>query len=461
MSISKKNSRGLKIIIVGGGKVGENLVRQLIKEGHDITVIDQDGEAVTRITGLYDVMGVVGNGASYSTQMEAGVENTDLLIAVTESDELNLLCCTVARQVAGCSAIARVRTPDYNSEAEYLRDKLGLAMIINPELETAKEASRILYLPTTLEVGSFAHGQAELIKFKVPEKSKLDNISIMDLSRSTKTRIHVCVVERDDKVYIPDGRFVIKPGDVVSFVSKRKRVRAFMDEIGIKTRQVKNTMIVGGGKAGFYLASLLIAMGINVKLIERDRDRCEELSELLPKAIIINGDGTNEELLREEGIETVQSFVPLTGIDEVNVILTLFARHVSDAKVITKISHMDFPAVLNSLDLGSVIYPKSITSEAIIAYVRAKSNSESNNIETLYHMYDHRVEAIEFMVDKASKATGTPLMELSLKPNLLVSFISRNGDLILPSGQDRIEVGDTVMIVTTNSGLSEIDDILA
>ncbi len=461
MSISKKNSRGLKIIIVGGGKVGENLVRQLIKEGHDITVIDQDGEAVTRITGLYDVMGVVGNGASYSTQMEAGVENTDLLIAVTESDELNLLCCTVARQVAGCSAIARVRTPDYNSEAEYLRDKLGLAMIINPELETAKEASRILYLPTTLEVGSFAHGQAELIKFKVPEKSKLDNISIMDLSRSTKTRIHVCVVERDDKVYIPDGRFVIKPGDVVSFVCKRKRVRAFMDEIGIKTRQVKNTMIVGGGKAGFYLASLLIAMGINVKLIERDRDRCEELSELLPKAIIINGDGTNEELLREEGIETVQSFVPLTGIDEVNVILTLFARHVSDAKVITKISHMDFPAVLNSLDLGSVIYPKSITSEAIIAYVRAKSNSESNNIETLYHMYDHRVEAIEFMVDKASKATGTPLMELSLKPNLLVSFISRDGDLILPSGQDRIEVGDTVMIVTTNSGLSEIDDILA
>ena len=461
MSNSRKSGHGLNIIIVGCGKVGENLTKQLIKEGHDITVIDQDSEAVNRITGLYDVMGIIGNGANYSTQMEAGIENTDLLIAVTESDELNLLCCTIARQVAGCSAIARVRTPDYNTEADYLRDKLGLAMIINPELEAAKEASRILYLPTTLEVGSFAHGQAELIKMKVPEGSKLDNISIMDLTKNIKNRIHICAVERADNVYIPDGRFVIQKGDVVSFVCKHKRVRSFLSEIGIRTRQVKNTMIVGGGKAGFYLASLLINMGVDVKIIDNDRARCEELSELLPKAIIINGDGTNEELLREEGIETVQSFVPLTGIDEVNVILTLFARHVSDAKVITKISHMDFPEVLNSLDLGSVLYPKSITSEAIVAYVRAKNNSESSNIETLYHMYDHRVEAIEFRVDKVSRATGIPLKELSLKPNLLVSCINRNGGIIIPSGMDVLEVGDTVMIVTTSSGFSEIDDILA
>ena len=455
------NSNGLKIIIVGAGKVGETLTAQLIKEKHDITVIDQSSEAISRITGMYDVMGVIGNGASYNVQMEAGIENTDLLIAVTDSDELNLLTCTVARQVAGCSAIARVRTPDYNSEADYLRDKLGLAMIINPELEAAREAARILYLPTALEVGSFAHGQAEIIKFKVPEGSTLDGLSLIELTKMIKNRINVCVVVRNEEIIIPDGRFVINSGDVLSFVCQHKRVRAFLDEIGIKTRQVKNTMIIGGGKAGFYLAKFLISMGISVKIIERDRGRCEELAELLPKAIIINGDGTNEELLREEGVETVQSFVPLTGIDEVNVILTLFARRVSQAKVITKISHMGFTGVLDSLDLGSVIYPKFITSEAIIAYVRAKSNSQGTNIDTLYHMYDHRVEAIEFSVEKHSKVTDTMLKDLSLKHNLLVSFINRDGHIILPGGLDEIRVGDTVMIVTTHEGLSEIDDILA
>ena len=455
------SNNGLKIIIVGAGKVGETITAQLIKEKHDITVIDRDGEAINHITGMYDVMGVIGNGASYSVQMEAGIEGTDLLIAVTDSDELNLLTCTVAKQVAGCSAIARVRTPDYNSEADYLRDKLGLAMIINPELEAAREAARILFLPTALEVASFAHGQAETIKFKVPENSKLDGLSLIELGKIIQNRINVCAVERKEEIYIPDGRFTIKSGDTISFVCQHRRVRAFLDEIGIKTRQVKSTMIIGGGKAGFYLANQLIPMGIQVKIIERDRNRCEELSELLPKAIIINGDGTDEELLREEGIENAQSFVPLTGIDEVNIILTLFARRVSQAKVITKISHMGFAGVLDSLDLGSVIFPKYITSEAIIAYVRAKTNSQGTGIDTLYHMYDHRVEAIEFNVEKPSKVTGKMLKDLSLKDNLIVAFINRNGNIILPGGFDEIKVGDTVMIVTKHEGLSEIDDIMA
>ncbi len=460
MAVSNQK-KGLSIIIVGAGKVGETLTSQLVKEGHDITIIDKLGSAVNRITGLYDIMGVIGNGASYQTQMDAGIESADLLIAVTDSDELNMLCCIAAKQVAGVSAIARVRNPEYNSEAGYYRDKLGLAMIINPELETAREASRILYLPTALEVGSFAHGQAELVKFKVPEGSKIDNMSIMQLGKGLKNRILICAVERSDSVYIPDGNFVLKAGDILSFVCRQRRVRHFFEEIGVKTRQVRSAMIVGGGKCCYYLANMLIAANIDVKIIEQNRARCEELADLLPDAIIINGDGTNEDLLREEGIETVESFVPLTGIDEVNIILTLFARRVSNAKVITKVSHMDFSGVLDSLELGSVLFPKFITSEAIIAYVRAKANSSSNNnIETLYHMYDHRVEAMEFRVDKKSAATGVCLKDLSLKDNLLISFINRNGNIVLPGGMDEIKPGDTVMVVTTHTGLSEIDDIL-
>ncbi len=452
--------QGLNIIIVGCGKVGTTLIEQLSKEGHDITIIDKNAQKVQEIASIYDIMGLVGNGASYNVQMEAGIENADLIIAVTNSDELNLLCCTVAKQVGHCAAIARVRTPDYSSEVGYLREKLGLAMIINPELEASKEAARILYLPTALEVNSFAHGQAELIKFKVPEGNVLHDMTIAYLGKNLASDILICAIERNGKVHIPSGNFMMKAGDVISFVSNRKIAKDFLEKIGFKTNQVKNTMIIGGGKAAYYLAHQLLNMGISVKIIENDRERCEELSILLPKAIIINGDGTDTELLKEEGIEYTESFVALTGIDEENILLTLHARQVSNAKVITKINRITFNDVINNLDLGSVVYPRYITSEAIIAYVRAKKNSMGSNIETLYHMFDHRVEAIEFRVDEESKVTNIPLMNLSLKKDLLISFIYRNGSIIIPSGQDCIQVGDTVMIVTTHTGFNDILDIL-
>lgn len=457
-----KNSqgKGLNIIIVGCGKVGATLIEQLGKEGHDITIIDKNPQKIQEMANLYDVMGLVGNGASYSVQMEAGIENTDLIIAVTDSDELNLLCCTVAKRVGNCAAIARVRTPDYSKEAGYLREKLGLAMIINPEMEAAKEASRILYLPTALEVNSFAHGQAELIKFKVPEGNVLDGMIICNMDRSDAENILICAIEREGEVYIPSGNFQMQKGDVISFVASRKVAKNFLEKIGFKTTRVKNTMIIGGGKAAYYLAKQLISMGIFVKIIESSRTRCEELSVLLPQAIIINGDGTDQELLKEEGIEYAESFVPLTGIDEENILLTLYARQVSNAKVITKINHINFKDVISRLDLGSVVYPRYITAEAIIAYVRAKKNSMNSNIETLYHMFDHRVEAIEFRVDEKSAATGIPLKDLSLKKNLLISFISRKGTILIPSGNDSIQVGDTVMIVTTHTGFHDIQDIL-
>lgn len=454
------STQGLKIIIIGCGKVGRTLVEQLSQEGHDITIIDKNRERISQLANLYDVMGLVGNGASYNIQKEAGIGNADLIIAVTGSDELNLLCCTIATQVGNCAAIARVRTPDYSQEADYLREKLGLALIINPEYEAARDMARILYLPSSLEVTGFAHGQAELIKYAIPENSLMDGIAIKDLDHKLKANILIGAIERDNDVFIPSGDFILKKGDKLSFVGAHKQAKEFFSHLGLNSHSVKNTMIIGGGKAAYYLAKELLSRGIRVKIIENDFNRCEELSILLPEAIIINGDATDQTLLREEGIETTQSFVPLTGIDEENIMLTLYAKQVSNAKVITKINRITFTNVINSLDLGSVIYPKYITSEAIIAYVRAKKASMHSNIETLYHMYDSRVEAIEFFVSEKSAVTDVPLKDLTLKDNLLLCFINRNGRIIIPSGNDSIQKNDTVMIITKHTGFNQIQDIL-
>ncbi|MCR4704895.1 MAG: Trk system potassium transporter TrkA [Lachnospiraceae bacterium] len=458
---SKKDDKsGLRIIIVGCGKVGNTITEQLCKEGHDVTIIDKDASAVQAISNLYDIMGVVGNGASYSVQDDAGIHNTDLLIAVTESDELNLLCCTIAKQVSGCATIARVRTPDYSKEVNYLREKLGLAMIINPEMEAAKEAARILYMPNALEVNAFAHGQAEMIKFKIPEGNMLVGKTLFNMARTAGHDFLICAIERDKEVFIPSGDFQLEAGDIVSFVAPRAEGRRFFKEIGIPSNQVKNCMIIGGGKAAYYLAARLIRAGIDVKIIESDKARCEELSIMLPKAIIIHGDGTDADLLKEEGLESVEAFVPLTGIDEENIMLTLHARKVSKAKVITKINRINFTDAVSSLDLGSVIYPRFITTEAIIAYVRARKASIGSNVETLYHMFDSKVEAIEFRVKSESEVTNIPLKDLPLHKELLISFINRNGKIIIPGGLDCIMPGDTVMIVTTHSGFKDIRDIL-
>lgn len=452
--------KGLKIIIVGCGKVGITLIEQLTKEGHDITIIDKSSSKVLNLTDMYDIMGITGNGASYKIQMEAGIDTADLIIAVTDSDELNLLCCTVAKRVGNCAAIARVRTPDYSEESDYLREKLGLAMIINPELEAAREVTRVLCLPTALEVDTFAHGQAEMLKVQIPEGNMMDGKTIANLNRDIPIKFLISAIERGDDLFIPSGNFILRAGDKISFIASRNNVRHFLHHVGLTNMKVKDTMIIGGGKAAYYLAKQLISVGINVKIIEADRDRCEELSVLLPEAMIINGDGTDEDLLKEEGIEYTDSFVPLTGIDEENVMLTLFAKQTSKAKAVTKINRITFKNVIGKLDLGSVIYPKYITSEAIIAYVRAKKDSMNSNIESLYHLFDFRAEAIEFLIDKESKATDVPLAQLSTKDNLLVAVIYRKGSVIIPNGNDCIKKGDSVVIVTRHTGLDQIDDIL-
>lgn len=456
-----KKKSGLHVIIVGCGKVGQTLVEKLSTEGHDITIVDKNAEIIKELSEQHDIMGIVGNGASYSVLMEAGVQDADLIIAVTESDELNLLCCTVGKRVGECSAIARVRTPDYIAEVNYLKDKLGLAMIINPELEAAIEASRILGLPNALEVNSFAHGQAEMVKFTIPEGNIMDNMSIAELGQKTKSSYLICGVERNDEFFIPNGTFVTKAGDNVSFVASRSAIRYFFKEIGFHTNHVKNTLIIGGGKGAYYLGKLLIDMGIDVRIIEIDKNRCEELSILLPKATIINGDGTDQELLSEEGLEHCDSFVPLTGIDEENILLTLHARKHSNAKVITKINRITFKDVISDLHLGSVIYPRYITAQSILAYVRAKKNSiDSNSIETLCPMFDSRAEAIEFIVWEDVGLTNIPFKDLSIKDNVLIAFINRNGNIIIPGGNDMLLPGDTVMVVTSHTGFNRLRDIL-
>lgn len=459
MGLTKKSVQGLKIIIVGCGKVGTTLVERLSQENHDITIIDINPDIVQKVAGTYDVMGITGNGASYSVQIEAGINQADLIIAVTESDERNLLCCTIAKKVGDCAAIARVRNPDYSEELSYLRMQLGISLIINPELETAREIARLLRLPTALEINSFARGHVELVKFKIPQGNVLCNRKVVSI-RDLKCDLLVCGVEREDKLFIPDGLFEFNEGDVVSFLATPVNTQSFFKKIGIDTHQARNCMVIGGGKTSYYLAQLLTESNINVKIIEMNAARCEELSILLPKALIIHGDGGDEALLREEGIEEVESFVPLTGLDEENILLTLFARKCSNTKVITKINRSTFNDVIDDMDLGSVIYPRYMTSETILAYVRAMQNSIGSSIETLYHIFDNRAEAIEFKVEKDSPVIGKPIMELSLKDELLLACLNRNGKIIIPRGSDVIQPGDRVIIVTTHTGFCDVRDIL-
>ncbi len=456
-----QNNGGLNIIIVGCGKVGTTLISRLCEEGHDITVIDKNKDVVRNICETYDVLGVVGNGSSYKVQMEAGIEKANLMVAVTDSDELNILCCTMAKKVGKCSTIARVRTPDYVDELHYLREKLELSIIINPELETANEIARLLKFPAALSINSFARGQVEMITFKIPEKNMICGMPLYKLQQELPFQVLICAVERDGELIIPNGSFVLNAGDVVSYVSTAKNAHEFFKKIGLKTHRVSNSFIVGGGKTSYYLAKQLLEMGIEVKIVEKDLARCEELSALLDKAVVICGDGSDEKLLDREGFDKAESFIPLTGMDEENIFLTLHAKRSPETKVITKVNRISFNNVIDSLELGSVVYPKHITAETIIAYVRAKKNSIGSNVETLYRIFGDRAEAIEFKIQTGSPIVGIPLKDLRLKKNLLVACISRGGRVIIPGGNDTIAVGDRVVVVTMENGFKDVADILS
>lgn len=449
----------MNIIIIGCGKVGITLAELLSAEHHDIVLVDESNQKLQSIPESLDALRVQGNGASINTLMDAGVENADILISVTGSDELNLLCCLIAKKAGKCHTIARVRNPIYNKEIDFIKEKLGISMVINPELTAAGEISRLLRFPSAIKIDTFAKGRVELLKFRIRPEFKLNDMPIYQFGK-IHGNVLICAVERGNGVTIPDGNFVLKDNDVLSVVSSPKSAAEFFRSIGLKTNQVRNTLIVGGGKIAYYTAKFLQEMKIDVRIVEISQQRCEELSELLPEATIIHGDGTDKQLLLEEGLAEAESFVTLTSLDEENILLSLYAQANSNAKLVTKVNKIAFTDIINNLDIGSVIYPKYLTADYILQYVRAMQNSIGSNVETLYKILDNRAEALEFAIREKSVVTDIPLSELSLKKNLLIGCINRHGKIRIPRGQDSIQVGDTVIIVTTQKGLHDIQDIL-
>ena len=450
----------MNIIIVGCGKVGQKLAQKLSQEKeHNITVIDLKYDVVQDLINEYDLMGVCGSCSDLDTLNEAGVSDADLLIAATGADELNLLTCFMAKKAGGCQTIARVRNPEYSKELHLFKEDLGLAMIINPEDAAAREIARILRFPSVIKIDTFAKGRVEILKFKVSANSPIVNMKISDISTRFGGEVLICGIERGENAYIPNGDFVVTAGDFVSIVASPAESVDFFKKIGVKTNSVKDTIIIGGGATAYYLAKHLISSGIRVKIIEKNAARCDKLCELLPKASIINADGTENRVLLEEGLERAESLVTLTNIDEGNILLSLFAKTKMDGKIVTKVNRIAYDEVIDGLDLDTVIYPKNITADYIVRFVRAKNNSLGSNIETMHLILDGKAEALEFRIADTSPIANIPLEELKLKDNTRIACINRRGKIITPHGKDKILPMDTVIVVTTNTGAKDISDI--
>lgn len=449
----------MNIIIVGCGKVGEELAVRLNDEGDNITVIDIDPVKVGDLTSRLDVLGVTGNGATHLVQQEAGIRDADLLIAVTGSDELNLLCCLIAKKEGNCQTIARVRDPQYSTEAPYLKEELGLAMVINPEFQAAAEIARVLRFPSAIKIDTFAKGKVDLMKFRLPENCILSGCSVKEIMTKLKCDVLVCTVERGDEAFIPNGEFVFEEKDVISIIASPANANAFFRRIDYKINQVKDCMIAGGGDVAYYLCRILKKAGISLKLIEKDPKRCEKLCTALPEVTVICGDAADQQILLEEGLENANSFAALTNLDEENIMLSLFARVKGCKKLVTKINRIDFFDVIKQLDLDSIIYPKNITSELIVSYVRAMKNTIGSNVQTVYSIIKGKAEAAEFLIRDNSPVLGKPLMELKFKPNVLVAVILRGNRVIIPRGSDVIENNDSVIVVS-DIRPHDISDIL-
>lgn len=450
----------MNIIIVGCGKVGEELAVRLNDEGNNVTVIDIDPVKVNDLTSRLDVLGVTGNGATHLIQQEAGIRDADLLIAVTGSDELNLLCCLIAKKAGNCKTIARVRDPQYSSEAPYLKEELGLAMVINPEFAAAAEIARVLRFPSAIKIDTFAKGKIDLMKFRLPENCILAGCSVKEIATKLKCDVLVCTVEREDEAYIPNGDFLFEEKDVISIIASPVNANAFFRKIDYKINQVKDCIIAGGGEIAYYLCKILKKTGIALKLIEKDPKRCEMLCTALPEVTVICGDASDQQTLLEEGLESANSFAALTNMDEENVMLSLFARAKGCGKLVTKINRIDFFEVIKQLDLDSIIYPKHITAELIVSYVRAMKNTIGSNVQTVYSIIKDKAEAAEFLIRENSPVLGKPLMELKFKPNVLVAVILRANRVIIPRGSDVIEKNDSVIVVSDIKP-HDISDILA
>ncbi len=451
----------MNIIIVGCGRVGRSIAEQLTTEGHSITVIDTNSAELDKIYDSENIMAIEGNGATLPVLQEAGIKGCDLLIAVTAADELNLYTCLLAKKSGVKSTIARVRNPEYISDVDVIKEDLKLTLAINPEFTCAGEIARLVKYVGIKSIRSFAGGQIDLIKIVVNSSSPLANKKVADNASLLKGGIRFCFVERGDELFIPDGEFVLRVGDEVSFVAPSQAAAKLLKNLGVISSKARTAMILGGSKIGFYLAKILRDAGLSVKIFEKNIDRCEELSEDLPGVLIINGDAMDEDLLMSEGIDRANVVVCLMNTDEENMLASLYAKQMNpNAKVVTELGNLKFRSVVDSLPLDSIIRPKHLTGQFIIRYVRGMQNTIGNNVETMYKISHDRAEALEFRVREKSAVTGVPLSRLNFKKDLQIICIIRAGKIITPGGNDTIEEGDSVIIVTKHKGLTDLKSIL-
>lgn len=452
----------MNIIIVGCGQVGETLAAELGAEGNDITIVDPVAEKVNAIVSRLDVMGVVGNGATHTTLREAGIEKADLLIAVTGSDELNILCCLIAKRHGRCNVIARIQNPVYNSESSYLQNELGLAMVINPEYAAAEEIARVLRFPAANKIETFAKGRVELLKFRLPQDSMLVGMSVRNVISATKSDVLICTCERENEAYIVNGDFVFEKNDLISVIATPKNAYTFLKKIGIKGGSVGDALILGSGPITYYLCDILRKSGISLKVIDKNPKRCEELASLHREVTVILADETDQELLVEEGIEKADAILSLTESDDENILLSLSAKNYGEGKIITKIDKPEYDDIIRRLEFDTAIYPKIITSDMIARYVRAMQNTLDSDMETMYTFIKDKVEASEFIIKDGSPVVNIPLSELGkvLKKDVLVAAILRGDKVIIPHGQDMILPGDAVVIVSKLLGFDDISDII-
>lgn len=449
----------MKIIVIGIGSIGKTIVNSLSREGHTITAIDENKELVENLIEKFDVFGVVGNGACMDIQQEAGAQDADLVIALTKNDELNIFACLVAKRLGVKQTVARVRNPDYRKQIGQMQDDLGISMVVNPEKETAKEIFNLINLPSVSSMEHFAEGKVLLVEVIAKEGCGLIGESLISLGRKLSARVLICAVQRGDDVIIPAGNFVIQTGDRIHFTADAKTLGSFLQEVNLVKQPLKNVMIVGGGKVGYYLADALSQKKYSVKLIEENPAKAENLADDLPRVTIACGNGTQHDLLIEEGIEAMDAFVALTDVDEENMIVSMFANKKGVKKAITQIENDDLYGMLDELGIDNTVSPKQIVASRIISYARALSNSIGSNVQTLYQLVNHQVEALEFAARKADRIYGKPLKELRIKKNCLIACIIRNNEVMIPNGNSVIRLGDNVVVVTTRKNLDDLAEV--
>ena len=451
----------MKIIIAGCGKIGMTIVESLVKEGHDILIIDKDDAVIQEITNVFDVMGVCGNCVDSDVLEEANVEKAELYLAITDSDELNMLSCFLARKMGVKHTVSRIRNPEYNDKSlMVMKNSLEISMPINPELLAARELFNILKFPSAVKLERFSHRNMEMAEVVLRDESPLDGVKLSEIRNKFKANVLVCCVQRGEEIFIPDGSFVLKSGDKIGLTASHAEIQKLFRYTGLLKKQARNVMILGGSRVAYYLAEMLADIGASVKIIERDEKACGLLSDALPKAVVINGDGAQQELLLSEGLSRTDAFVALTGLDETNVLISLFATRKGVPNVIAKVNREELIPMAEDLGLDCIVSPKRIVSDVVVSYARAIENSLGSNVEMLYKLMDDKVEALEFNVRESSGVVGVPLKDLTLRKGALIIGIIRERRLITPAGDTEIQLGDRVVVITVKQGLDDLADII-